>query len=240
MKGHSCTTLYKTTNLINNKFYIGSHRTKNIDDNYMGSGKLLKRAIEKYGIENFKKEILFVFNNPEDMYAKEKELVDEDFLSENNTYNLKIGGYGGWDYANKPGNNKTHTKEFASYRNLIGKEKRELAFKNKFKDLEWKKQFSNKISVIKKEYYKTHEPYFKGEKHSEKTKKHLSEVHKGKHIGKNNSQYGTCWITNGVENKKIKKEDIDNWINIGYYKGRKMINDAVTVRNKTVQYLQQV
>lgn len=40
--------------------------------------------------------------------------------------------------------------------------------------------------------------------------------------GDKNSQYGTCWITNGEENKKIKKEDLDKWLEIGYYKGRVM------------------
>lgn len=45
--------IYKTTNLINNKIYIGQHKSDRFDESYFGSGKLLKQAIQKYGKENF-------------------------------------------------------------------------------------------------------------------------------------------------------------------------------------------
>jgi len=54
---------YKITNLINQKFYFGVHSTSNLNDGYMGSGIALKKAYEKYGVFNFKKEILYFFDN---------------------------------------------------------------------------------------------------------------------------------------------------------------------------------
>jgi hypothetical protein len=88
--------IYKITNTINNKIYIGAHKTNNIDDGYMGYGKYLNHSIQKHGIGKFTKEILHCFNTIEEMYAKE--IVSEEFLAEENTYNLMIGGF---DYATK-------------------------------------------------------------------------------------------------------------------------------------------
>jgi hypothetical protein len=100
--------VYKITNIINEKFYIGCHRTSNKDDGYLGSGTLLRRAIAKYGAENFKKEILFEAESAEAMFAKEAELVIVGQLS----YNLKRGGEGGFDLINKSGK-KPWNREFS-------------------------------------------------------------------------------------------------------------------------------
>jgi hypothetical protein len=87
--------IYKTTNTLDGKHYIGAHQTNNLDDGYMGSGKHLQRAIKKYSKEHFTVEILHNFDDKELMFAKEREIVNEHFVNNANTYNLKIGGSGG-------------------------------------------------------------------------------------------------------------------------------------------------
>lgn len=87
--------LYKTTNKVNGKYYIGIHRTDNIDDGYMGSGKLLRAAIKKYGIENFEREIIKYCNSLEELVDEERSIVNEQFVLDKSTYNMELGGAGG-------------------------------------------------------------------------------------------------------------------------------------------------
>lgn len=97
-------TVYKITNLVNSKYYIGVHKTNNPYDNYMGSGIAIKNAIEKHGIENFKKEVLFLFEDENSAYEKEKELLQNLWkLSE--CYNMTEGGIGSWSHIDSRGNN---------------------------------------------------------------------------------------------------------------------------------------
>lgn len=93
---HKHFLVYKITNTLNGKTYIGCHETYNPDDSYMGSGKYLKRAQNKYGLENFKKEVLFKLKDRASMFEKEKFLIS----AEKPEYNLHEGGRGGWQYIN--------------------------------------------------------------------------------------------------------------------------------------------
>ena len=88
-------TVYKITNTINNKIYIGVHKTTNPNDNYMGSGLNIKRAIKKYNVSNFTKSILFKYNSQKDAYIKESQIVDQSFLNRPDTYNIVLGGQAG-------------------------------------------------------------------------------------------------------------------------------------------------
>lgn len=208
-------TVYRITNKINGKYYIGMHKTSNLNDGYMGSGIHLRRAIEKYGIENFNKEILHIFDNEQDMILKEKELV---VVSEQ-TYNLCHGGKGGFSYIND--------NKLSDYR-AAGKVAGKIAA-DKFKrgDVSGSHYWFTKEGlkaraalgrkVVKEKYPNG---TFFGKKHSQETIEKMKASSIGKQSGEKNSQYGTCWINNGLENKKIKSFDLDKWLQLGYTKGR--------------------
>lgn len=68
--------IYRITNLLNGKMYIGKHRTNNLDDGYMGSGRIIKNAIRKYGVDNFRKEWLMFCEDEEEMNYMERVYVD--------------------------------------------------------------------------------------------------------------------------------------------------------------------
>lgn len=87
--------LYKTTNTINNKIYVGIHATENIDDGYIGSGTKLKYAVKKYGKDKFVREILGFFLSYDDLIKAEKTIVTEEFCLRKDTYNTELGGAGG-------------------------------------------------------------------------------------------------------------------------------------------------
>lgn len=91
--------IYKTTNIINNMIYIGVS-TRGNDATYLGSGPRLLEALTAYGRENFKKEVLEVFNNEQDALNREKELVNDEFISRADTYNINAGGAGGTSNTN--------------------------------------------------------------------------------------------------------------------------------------------
>jgi hypothetical protein len=87
--------VYKTVNLKNKHIYIGAHSTDYLEDGYIGSGYKLQEALSKYGKENFKREILHVYDCPLKMFEKEKEIVNEEFIRRRDVYNIVTGGYGG-------------------------------------------------------------------------------------------------------------------------------------------------
>ena len=205
-------TVYKTTNLINGKIYVGLHVTSNLEDDYLGSGSQLKSAVKKYGKENFKREYIKICNSPEEMYELEADIVNEDFVKRSDTYNMKTGGTGSWYHVNSNPEQKRKTSS-------IGGVKTSNRDTNPFKDPEWQKNFNsmNNPEIVKAIGIKANSPDAIAKK-----KATWKETGRGK--GNKNSQFGTCWVTHSeLGNKKISKNDLDKFLTLGYTKGRKII-----------------
>ena len=85
--------IYKITNKINGKIYIGKHSTDKLNDGYMGSGKLILKAEQKYGLENFTKEYLAFCDTEETLNYLERFYIKK-YKAREVGYNLTDGGEG--------------------------------------------------------------------------------------------------------------------------------------------------
>lgn len=200
--------IYRITNLINGKTYIGQHRYKDLNDSYMGSGKHLRAAQAKYGIENFKKEILvFNISKKEHIDLLEKTFIaaEREKVGAENCYNISDGGQGG------SGTRGKHWKHSEETRQKISD-----ALKGRHLSEEAKKKLSEahrgkKLSEEHRRKIRENSKGMKGKHHSEESKRRLSEANKGKKLSeetirkRSESFKGNCWFNNGKVCIRVKE-----------------------------------
>ena len=192
--------IYRITNLINGKTYIGQHKYKNLNDSYMGSGKYLKAAQKKYGIENFKKDIL-VFSIVEKSFI---DLLEKEYIKFYRSlgkaeYNIADGGQGGnlglevnkkiaEAHKGKKQSEETIRKKIEAN---TGKRRSEET-KRKIAEANTGKHHSEETKKKLSELGKGRIPWNKG-KHtgpmSEETKRKQREAHKGKKPNRNKKHW---------------------------------------------------
>jgi group I intron endonuclease len=175
--------------------YRGCHKTNNLNDGYLGSGTVLKRAIKKYGKENFQRITLEYCSNEEEMYEREKIYVDNIFIHSKQSYNLRCGGLGGRlkahilkiiaDKLRVPKSEQTKQRMRASQ---LGKHHSEQT-KQKMRESQTGKITSDEAK----------------QKQSEKAK------------NRSGNANGTKWIHNGIICKRINKEYV---LEEGWSEGR--------------------
>ena len=166
--------VYETRNKVNNNIYIGVKSSKHFDDGYFGSGTYLKRAINKYGIENFTKKILWVFGTAREAYQKESEIVDQSFINRKDVYNIATGGKGGnlGDAANKK-------KSESLMGHFVSEEtKRKIGEANKGKSYRKGAKWSAESRKRLSDACKGRKAPNKGIPHSEKAKANMRKPHK--------------------------------------------------------------
>ena len=96
-------TTYETIDFIYTKYYIGKHQTGKLEDEYLGSGRLLNERIKIDGKRGLQKVINGVWRSEEIMNLMESWLVDKDIIDDPSYYNIAYGGKGGWSYINEKG-----------------------------------------------------------------------------------------------------------------------------------------
>lgn len=208
--------IYITTNLINGKIYIGQHIISNYIHNkrYKGSGKILKLAFKKYGYKNFKTSILEYCDNQEQLNNREQlyiKLYKSQYKSIG--YNLDNGGTGKGKLAES-------TKRYGD--------------KNSSKRLEVREKISKALTG--RHYIASEESKFNHKIASYKRYQKLEEREKAREIyyrnGMDKISKGRIWITNGHIDKMIYPKDLENYVSLGYKKGRIIRKNKLYLQNR--------
>jgi len=213
-------TVYRVTHISSGKVYVGAHKTLDLNDGYLGSGLLIRKAIAKYGPQDFRKEYLAIFTSSEDMFTMEATLVDEVFIAREDTYNLRLGGSGGFDYVNQNLSPEARLRivklAYVPHRKSI---LAKYGVDNINKILGVREKISRAIKQRHADGLMSTEGLLKT--HTEETKRKIGLKNAVYQRGVSNSQYGSMWVynTSTFESKKILK---DEPIPEGWVKGRRM------------------
>lgn len=143
--------IYKTTNLVNRKIYIGKDKHNN--PKYLGSGKRLDSSINKYGKENFEKVILEYCDSEKHMQEREKYWIKY-FDSTNRLigYNLTLGGEGGDTFSLRSTEEQEQTRKSlsiaSSYWNNINRQKHSENTKRLWQTEEYSKKVKDGVNRV--------------------------------------------------------------------------------------------
>ena len=192
--------IYKITNNINGKIYIGKHSTDKLNDGYMGSGVLIKKAIQKYGIENFTKEYLAFCDNEETLNWLERFYIKK-YNAKECGYNLSDGGEGVLGVKGLKRTEETKKKLSDSHKGKLfsveHKKKLSVAHKGKQRSEEHKRKLSESN---------------KGKRRSEETRIKIGKASLGRHW-KMSEEIKRKRIESGLYNKRLSKQQIITIIN---------------------------
>lgn len=223
--------IYKTTNLVNGKIYIGQHKADQYDVTYLGSGKALLNSISKYGKENFTCEILEWCETQSKINSRERYWINfYNSRDRNIGYNITEGGEG-WKGVHHseltkqkisktkmgchPNRDYIITDETRQKISRTLKAKHQSSWNKGIPMREESKQklrnanLGKKLSEETKQKMKGRPAWNKGIKTPEKLKKQISESLKNR-----------VWVNNGTHRTLIHKEELQNYLDNGYIMGR--------------------
>ena len=219
--------IYLIVNKVNGKTYVGQRKSSKewYDDSYMGSGKRLKLAKQKYGIENFEKFLIQYCYSKEEVNKAEKFWIAEYRRRGKAEYNIADGGYCSPSFKGKHHSEESRAKISASVlrafelngtrqklsemsRGVPKSEEHKVAIGNALRGKPKSEEHRQHCKEAQQRYFETHEGTFKGKHHSEETKRKIAETKKGKpswNKGLKLGSNGTHWYNNGKINIKAKE-----------------------------------
>jgi len=211
-------TVYKTVNLVNGKYYFGVHKTENPNDDYLGSGVYIKRAVAKYGKENFRKEVLFIYLDPESAFGKEDELIQCYRGRDPLCMNLRKGGSGGFDWINKKSDQEWRKEAAQKTNQLIGVKRSSQVYLQADQQRRREHlQYTRTNTHI--ERVRQLGRLGKGTKHTDEAREKIRTAAR-KRIGILNNQFGTRWFNKGGIERKVRPQDVQLLLNTGWKPGR--------------------
>ena len=149
--------------------------------------------------------------------------MNEDFVARDDTYNLKVGGDGGWDFCNRPENHNNkgnHRKTgFCYMKDEIGRNPGRATVES-YSNEEFN-EYRKRISIGVRRFLNEHGSAWVGRKHKEETKKKISEKNKISQLGSKNSQFGTKCMFNESLKKTIhvKSDEVQKYLDDGWKLG---------------------
>lgn len=233
--------IYITTNLINNKKYIGQHTASRFSTFYKGSGTLLRKAFDKYGKKNFECHILESINNVPTICDSDEQLNESEkyyinyynCVNDSNYYNIVEGGRNaGYEYRvqrsqrckNKLGPNKnTKWVKNNKEQHLVPLDKYDYYLQNGYKpgkfkltDLTRQRQCEAKKDLI---------PITDETKTIYINKNDLNKYIKlgfrpGRKPDGRAPNKDTRWVHDEFKSYMVPKDDFTDYINAGFIKGR--------------------
>ena len=208
--------IYETTNLVNGKKYIGKSAHSKFSESYHGSGVYIRKALQKYGDKSFKTVLIEECESLEQLNEREAYWIDYyNAVEDKRYYNAIPGGAGGWYY-----DRKSHP-----YSGFTRYSKHSEETKQKMREHHWSKTGS----------YNQHDRVRSKEEIEKFKSNHWSKLgktvwNKGIKIPKekqtdNQKNFGpickgTVWVNKDGINKRVPKQELEEWLNKGFIKGR--------------------